>query len=199
MNRIFAKAVVGFFVIIGFGTGCSTSPRAVDVGSKGLFQKDAQSQSMTVTSGTMPISLPPTVTSKSESGFMWPVKEGKVSSFFGKRKRDFHEGIDIRANRGNPIYAAKAGEVIYNSRKIRGYGNMIVIKHDDGMATVYAHNRKNLVKHGEKVKQGQLIGLIGSTGKSTGPHLHFEIRKGELAQDPLLYLPQVRSPAMAVK
>ena len=95
--------------------------------------------------------------------------------------------------------AAKDGDVIYSSRKIHGYGNMIVLKHADGMATVYAHNKKNLVHAGDHVTQGQVIGYVGSTGKATGPHVHFEVRRNELPQDPLLYLPQVRTPAMAVK
>lgn len=124
--------------------------------------------------------------------FIWPIKRGQITSLFGSRRRDFHEGIDIRANRGTPVYAAKAGRVIYASRKIRGYGNMIVLRHSDGTSSVYAHNKKNLVRRGQTVDQGQMIAEVGATGKATGPHLHFEIRKGEIAQDPLIYLPQVR-------
>jgi murein DD-endopeptidase MepM/ murein hydrolase activator NlpD len=183
-----------FISAVAFVSGCSSVPR-VDDGNRGLFQKAAPSL---VREG-MPISLPSGANEKSDSGFAWPVKEGKVSSLFGSRKRDYHEGIDIRTNRGSPIFASKEGEVIYSSRKIRGYGNMIVVKHTEEFATVYAHNRKNLVKVGDHVTQGQVLGLVGATGKATGPHLHFEIRKGELPQDPLLYLPQLRTPAVASK
>lgn len=174
------------------GSGCSSVPR-VPTAERGLLQQAPETALHT----GLPISIPSSVSQNSGYGFVWPVKEGKVSSFFGSRKRDYHEGIDIRTSRGSPIFAAKAGDVIYSGRKIHGYGNMIVVKHGDGFATVYAHNRKNLVKVGDHVKQGQLVGLVGATGKATGPHLHFEIRKGELPQDPLLYLPQVRTPSVA--
>lgn len=179
-------------------SGCSSVP-VRPAPAQGLFQKQ-ETPSAVVINGNrapLPISIPPSVNHSSDSGFVWPVREGKVSSFFGSRRRDYHEGIDINTARGNPIYAAKDGEVIYSSRKIKGYGNMIVVRHDSGLATVYAHNKKNLVRVGAKVRQGQLLAYVGATGKATGPHLHFEIRKGEIPQDPLLYLPQVRTPAMA--
>lgn len=172
--------------------GCASVPRN-DTGAHGVLQAPLADRT------PLPISIPPTVAERSNYGFIWPIKEGKVSSFFGTRRRDYHEGIDIKTNRGSPVLAAKDGEVIYSSKKIHGYGNMIVIKHPDGMATVYAHNRKNLVKVGEHVTQGQVVGYVGATGKATGPHLHFELRRGELPQDPLLYLPQVRTPAVAHK
>lgn len=198
-----ATAFLSLSALIGL-SGCSSVPR-VHTGERGLLQRSSSNQPRIVRAasrddlGTLPISIPPSISEKSDSGFIWPIKEGSVSSFFGSRKRDYHEGIDIRANRGTPIFAARAGEVIYSSRKINGYGNMIVVKHDDGYASVYAHNKKNLVKKGERVTQGQLMGFVGATGKATGPHLHFEIRKGELPQDPLLYLPQVRNSDVAHK
>lgn len=125
--------------------------------------------------------------------FIWPVKQGQITSLYGSRRRDFHEGIDIRARKGSPVFAAKAGRVIYSARRIHGYGNMVVVRHSDGTSTVYAHNKRNIVHRGQLVTQGQQIAEVGSSGKSTGPHVHFEIRRGELPQDPLLYLPQVRS------
>jgi murein DD-endopeptidase MepM/ murein hydrolase activator NlpD len=188
-----AGCLISILVALLLVSGCA-SVRTTDTGNRGLFQNDSS-----IARGPVNVSIPPSVIDKSEFGFIWPVREGSVSSFFGKRRRDYHEGIDIRANRGNPVFAAKEGTVIYASRKIHGYGNMIVVKHADGLATVYAHNKKNLVKRGEHVTQGQLLAYVGATGKATGPHLHFEIRKGELPQDPLLYLPQVRAPAMAHK
>lgn len=180
---------LGIFAIL--ASGCSTV-KVTDSGNRGVLQQSP------VVVLPKPIELP-IMPNPIEAGFIWPVHEGKVSSFYGQRRRDFHEGIDIRCNRGSSIFAAKAGTVIYSSRKIKGYGNMIVIRHDDGTSTVYAHNRKNLVKRGSRVTQGQLLGYVGATGKATGPHLHFEIRKGELPQDPLLYLPQIRSPTIAHK
>jgi murein DD-endopeptidase MepM/ murein hydrolase activator NlpD len=82
------------------------------------------------------------------------------------------------------------GEVIY-SDQLRGYGNMILIRHSGGIVSVYAHNQLNLVREGQPVARGEIIGRVGSTGRVTGPHLHFEIRKNNLAQDPLRYLPQL--------
>lgn len=172
-------------------TACSSVPR-VDTGERGLLQPATPK-----TVAELPGLLPESTMQTSHTGFVWPLRVGKVTSLFGTRKRDFHEGLDIRANRGTPIYAARDGVVIYSARRIRGYGNMIVIKHEDSFATVYAHNRKNLVKRGTRVTQGQILGYVGATGKATGPHLHFEIRKGEVAQDPLLYLPQLRQPSVA--
>ncbi len=116
---------------------------------------------------------------------------GRISSRFGKRidpvskrRNSFHKGIDIAAPLGTPVYAAESGSVIDAEFKKNGYGNLIVIKHGNDMATYYGHLSKILVSGGIKVSKGQLIGNVGSTGKSTGPHLHFEIRKGSQALDP---------------
>jgi len=192
MTRLNRMLVLAAMAIL---SGCSAVP-ALKTANRGLLQETPEA-----VRPLLPVSTQGSVAMNNgaahQADFIWPVSQGAVTSFFGKRKRDFHEGIDIRANRGTPVYAARGGEVIYSSRRIRGYGNMIVIKHEDGLATVYAHNKKNTVRKGDRVGQGQLIGYIGATGKATGPHLHFEIRKGELAQDPLVFLPQMRAPAMA--
>lgn len=119
--------------------------------------------------------------------FLWPV-QGKVSSTFGLRDNIMHSGIDITAPTGGKIVASCEGTVIYSDNKIAGYGNLIVIKHQDNFFTIYAHNQKNLVNVGDIVKGGDLIGYVGSTGKTTGPHLHFEIRIGKKAHDPMDYL-----------
>lgn len=118
--------------------------------------------------------------------FIWPVK-GKITSYFGKRGGEFHKGIDISASDGDEIRASCDGVVSYADK--RGtYGNVIIILHEDGFATVYAHNKKNLVSLNQKVKQGDVIGIVGQTGRATAPHLHFEIRKNGKAEDPLIYL-----------
>ena len=119
--------------------------------------------------------------------FEWPVR-GKLTSKFGKRGGRNHEGIDIRARTGTPIHAAESGRVIMSGR-MRGYGNVVVVKHAGKYRSLYAHASKLLVRKGDFVEQGQRIALVGSTGRSTGPHLHFEIRRGEKPQDPLAYLP----------
>jgi len=126
---------------------------------------------------------------RSAPKFLWPLEGGRISSFYGWRNsRRFHDGIDIIAKAGTTVYASKGGEIIYSGSRIRGYGNMIVIRGNEGMNTVYAHNKTNLVKKGSVVSQGDAIAYVGSTGHSSGSHLHFEIRKGKFTVDPLKYL-----------
>jgi murein DD-endopeptidase MepM/ murein hydrolase activator NlpD len=121
--------------------------------------------------------------------FFLPV-HGTVNSGFGPRGASFHDGVDIGAPMGTPIRAIERGEVIYSDR-LRGYGNIVILRHADGLVSVYAHNEINLVREGQTVGRGEIIGRVGSTGRVTGPHLHFEIRKNNTAQDPLFYLPQL--------
>ena len=122
----------------------------------------------------------------SASGFIWPVN-GTVVSGFGMRWGRMHEGIDISASTGTPIWAAAAGTVIWSSWR-GGYGNCVVVDHGNGLATLYAHASALLVSVGQEVSQGQNVALVGSTGNSSGPHLHFEVRVNGVAVDPLLYL-----------
>lgn len=117
----------------------------------------------------------------------WPLN-GRITSGFGKRGKEFHHGLDIGAKAGTPIRAALAGTVRFAGYKNRIYGNAVEIVHDNGLVTIYAHNSKNLVKKGQRVTAGQVIGQVGSTGRSTGPHLHFELRIDNQAVDPLPYL-----------
>ncbi len=136
--------------------------------------------------GHMAISgaLPPPTKSRP---FAWPAR-GLVVSRFGVRHGRMHNGIDIAADEGKPVYAARSGKVIFVSDYQKGYGRLILIQHDETYITVYAHNSKNLVRLGDKVKQGQTIALIGRTGNATGPHLHFEIRQNRKPIDPLKLL-----------
>ena len=120
---------------------------------------------------------------------IWPA-EGRLSSKFGMRKTRMHDGVDIANVKGTKIVAAAAGTVVHSNAKLSGYGNLIIIRHAADMFTAYAHNQKNLVKKGDKVKKGQLIAYMGTTGRSTGSHVHFEVRRGETAVDPLAYLPK---------
>ena len=99
-----------------------------------------------------------------------------------------HQGIDISAGSGTPIRAAKSGTVIY-AGWMDGYGNIIVIDHGGGFATAYAHQSRLGAVDGQSVSQGQVIGYVGSTGHSTGPHLHFETRVNGTPQDPMRFLP----------
>jgi len=123
--------------------------------------------------------------------FIWPV-DGEVSSLFGMRHGRRHDGVDIRAKIGTPVYASADGEVVY-AKKMRGYGNLVLLKHAEDFFSVYAHNSVNLVKVGAKIRKGQLVSRVGRTGRATGPHLHFEIREGAKARNPLFFLPKTRS------
>ncbi len=129
----------------------------------------------------------PEVPDSSVDGFIWPVN-GTINSGFGPRGISSHDGIDISAPEGTPIRAIEKGEVIY-SDQLRGYGNIIIVRHTGGFISVYAHNEANLVREGQAVSRGEVIARVGNTGRVTGPHLHFEIRKNNAAQDPLRYLP----------
>ncbi|MEX2211486.1 MAG: peptidoglycan DD-metalloendopeptidase family protein [Gaiellaceae bacterium] len=122
----------------------------------------------------------------SGQGFIWPVS-GTLTSTFGWRWGRMHQGIDISAASGTPIRAAASGAVIY-SGWLGGYGNLVVIDHGGGLSTAYAHNSSNAVSPGQQVAQGQVIAYLGSTGYSTGPHVHFEVRVNGAAVDPLGYL-----------
>ena len=130
----------------------------------------------------------------SESGFQWPLPAGynTLTSLFGSRihpitkKANNHTGIDIPAPGGTAIYAAKSGVVITSVKK-GSYGNYVVVSHRDGTSTLYAHMSKRAVSEGATVKQGQVIGYVGTTGSSTGNHLHFEVRVNGTRKDPVNY------------
>jgi murein DD-endopeptidase MepM/ murein hydrolase activator NlpD len=119
--------------------------------------------------------------------FIWPIR-GKVSREFGIRGTVKHDGIDISARRGTPIKASDFGIVLYSGNEIRGYGNTIIIKHQGGFITIYAHNDINEVADGMQVKRGQIIGRVGNTGRASAPHLHFEIRKNNRPINPRVLL-----------
>ena len=127
-----------------------------------------------------------TVQHVSGAGLIWPVN-APITSPFGWRWGRMHEGIDLGAAYGSPIAAAAAGVVIYAGWE-GGYGNLVVIDHGGGLATAYGHQSRIAVSVGQSVSQGETIGYVGSTGHSTGPHLHFEVRVNGQAVDPLGYL-----------
>ncbi len=118
---------------------------------------------------------------------VWPVR-GQVTSAYGKRGGRMHEGIDIAARSGTTIRACNAGKVIFAGR-LGGYGKMVIIKHAGHYRSVYAHASRLHVRVGQFVERGQKIASVGSTGRASGPHLHFEIRRGESPTDPVRYLP----------
>lgn len=121
--------------------------------------------------------------------FLWPVPASNtITSGFGQRWGHNHEGIDISGRIGSHIVAADEGVVVYSGSEIGGYGNITVIAHKNGFFSVYAHAKTNLTHQGQRVYRGQVIAQIGMTGRTTGPHLHFEIRKNGEAIDPTTFL-----------
>ncbi len=121
----------------------------------------------------------------------WPVT-GTVTSHFGRRKGRAHDGIDIGAPMGTQVRAAADGDVVFADTH-RGYGNVVILRHADGVMTIYAHHQKNLVLAGQRVRQGDPIAQVGSTGRASGPHLHFEVRQRAQPHDPLRFLPRSAS------
>ncbi len=125
--------------------------------------------------------------------FAWPAA-GRISSLFGPRGKADHDGIDIAASEGTPVYCAAPGVVLY-SGVLRGYGRVVIVGHEYGLSSVYAHNREVFVRTGARLRRGSVIASVGRTGKVTGPNLHFEIRRENVALNPLHYLPR-RAPAV---
>ncbi|WP_199247190.1 peptidoglycan DD-metalloendopeptidase family protein [[Phormidium] sp. ETS-05] len=126
------------------------------------------------------------------NGYIWPA-QGVMTSGYGWRWGRMHKGIDIAAPIGTPIYAAAPGKVTFAGWNDGGYGNLVEIEHPDGSSTIYAHNNRIVVQEGQEVDQGEQVAEMGSTGFSTGPHLHFEIHlPGQGATNPMAYLPRER-------
>jgi murein DD-endopeptidase MepM/ murein hydrolase activator NlpD len=141
--------------------------------------------------GTVPISkpnpgykspLPPPPVAAGD--FVWPV-QGKVISNYGAKEGGMHnDGINIAVPAGTPVRAAQNGVVAYAGNELKGYGNLLLVRHSNGWMTAYAHNSKLMVKRGDTVTRGQTISLAGSTGSVSSPQVHFELRKGAKAVDP---------------
>ena len=119
----------------------------------------------------------------------WPIDQGRLTSHFGLRGNACHQGIDIAAPRGTAVRAADAGKVVFSGRQ-NGYGKMVILRHAKGHHTLYAHLQRLYVKGKQKVRRGQRIAKVGSSGRSTGPHLHFEVRVNGRMLDPMSFLPQ---------
>lgn len=127
-----------------------------------------------------PLPAPPAAT----GGFQWPI-QGKILSTFGPKANGLHnDGINIAAEMGAPVKAAQSGVVAYAGNELKGYGNLLLIRHDNGWVTAYAHNSKLLVSRGDTVMRGQTIAQAGNTGSVVTPQVHFEVRQGAKAIDP---------------
>ncbi|MFN3985926.1 MAG: peptidoglycan DD-metalloendopeptidase family protein [Rhodocyclaceae bacterium] len=131
-----------------------------------------------------PVPVPPAATAPRSSAWMWPASGGIIAGF----NEATNKGVDIGGNPGDPVVASAAGKVVYSGSGLRGYGKLVIIKHDENYLTAYAHNRELLVKEGDDVTQGQRIAELGSTDADR-PKLHFEIRRQGRPVDPMNYLP----------
>ena len=138
---------------------------------------------------------PPTLPPLADTSFVWPVRGRILSSFGSGPDGTRNDGINIAAPAGTPVLAAAAGTVAYAGNELRGYGNLILIKHAGGFITAYAHNSVLLVRRGEAVRRGEIIARIGATGAVAEPQLHFEIRRGTRSLDPSGYLPALSADA----
>ena len=128
------------------------------------------------------------LTNKVDTDFIWPVKGKILNSFGSETPGFFNDGINISSNLGTSVKASLDGEIVYSGNEIPGYGNLILIKHSKNWITAYAHLEKIVKKKGNYVKKGETIGLVGKTGNVSEVQLHFEIRKGKEAVNPLKYL-----------
>ena len=120
--------------------------------------------------------------------FQWPLKKYKITQQFNSFKRPPHLGIDLKANLGTAVLSSHSGRVVYAGKQFTGYGKVVVIEHDSHWTSLYSHLSRIQVKQGQRVKQGQVIGAVGSTGRSSGPHLHFELMYKKRNVNPLKYL-----------
>lgn len=168
------------------------SPELIAVAPLGSGTYEYDLQPRLVSPALPPLNRPDTYLPKATpifDGYIWPA-QGTLTSGYGWRWGRMHAGIDIAAAIGTPIFAAAPGVITFAGWDDSGYGNLVEIQHPDGSITLYAHNNRILVREGQQVEVGQQISEMGSTGNSTGPHLHFEIHpKGRGAENPLAYLP----------
>ncbi|HLI11452.1 MAG TPA: peptidoglycan DD-metalloendopeptidase family protein [Alphaproteobacteria bacterium] len=153
-----------------------------------------------VAAGPKLASLPPASETPAEAPegggngrFLWPIRGKIISGFGAKEDGLYNDGINIAARAGETVVAADSGVVVYAGNEIRGFGNLVLIKHDNGWMTAYAHNETLLVKRGQRVRRGQPIAKAGSSGSVSSPQLHFEVRHGSRAVDPLKYLGSLSS------
>jgi murein DD-endopeptidase MepM/ murein hydrolase activator NlpD len=120
--------------------------------------------------------------------FRWPVRGRVVTGYGAKTNGKSNDGINVAVPEGTPVKAAEDGVVAYSGNELKGYGNLILVRHSNGYVTAYAHASELLVKRGETIKRGQIIAKSGQSGEVGSPQLHFEIRKGSSPVDPLQFL-----------
>lgn len=137
------------------------------------------------TSSPEPEKKPPKVVrvGKGTGVLQWPLR-GVLYARFGKKGKEPHDGVDLAAPAGQPVKTAAAGTVLFAGDQ-KGYGLIVIVEHEGGLITLYAHNRDLRVKTGQKIREGQVVATVGDSGRTSGPHLHFEVRKDGVPVDPL--------------
>ncbi len=135
----------------------------------------------------------PVKVGRAEGSLAWPVR-GVLYARFGRKGNEAHDGIDLAAPAGTPVKTAAPGSVLFAGDQ-KGYGLIAIVEHENGLITLYAHNRDLRVKTGQKVREGQVLATVGDSGATSGPHLHFEVRKDGHPVDPLEHLGPVPSAA----
>ena len=171
------------------GTPAPPQPPSRKTAGTGATQTATPAQDAAREADAQPAAAPqpksvPRPPPRAEARFLWPVR-GKVLSGFGPMEGGLHnDGINIAAPAGTPVKSAENGVVAYVGNELRGFGNLLLIKHADGWVTAYAHTQEVLVSHGQKIKRGQIVARVGATGSVSQPQLHFEVRKRSKAKDP---------------
>ncbi|CTQ55656.1 Murein hydrolase activator NlpD precursor [Roseibium album] len=179
-------------------TVTSDVPSAVAAAPSGKVEKNALPQPALTQEArpTEPIKTPTKVASIQEdadttsSKFRWPVRGRIISDFGAKPGGGKNEGVNLAVPEGTAVKAADGGTVIYSGNELKGYGNLILVRHDEGWVSAYAHNSELKVKRGDTVRRGDVVGLAGATGSVNQPQVHFELRKGNKPVDPLKYMPK---------
>lgn len=170
ISRSMALALISILVLVACGSSQTRRPASYVEGADEQLLQDWKD-------------------TRQRSYFNWPVDEARMTRGYLPNRKKPHLGIDLAAGKGTNIYAAHDGTVVYTGKDFRGFGQMVLIEGSKGWASLYAHFSTIKVKQGQKVSQGDIIGGMGRTGRATGVHLHFEIRKARGPVDPLLYLP----------
>lgn len=198
------RLITFIFIFFTFACGTlktaqlSTAQKFSGLGSyHALGQGDIEESDEEAIEDELEVIPPPVITApgykpQAKFSLQWPVKHIRINQRFNPwKKKRAHQGIDLGGSKTSDILAAHEGVVIYAGRGFKGYGKMVLVEYDDQWATLYAHLSKILVKTGESVGTGHVLGKMGRTGRATGVHLHFELLHNKQPIDPLLFLPEI--------
>ncbi|MFQ5442905.1 MAG: peptidoglycan DD-metalloendopeptidase family protein [Thermodesulfobacteriota bacterium] len=163
-------------------------PTAIKAGKKILIPGAQKVLHVTPANKALPAAVKPRYAAAYKNKFLWPVKGSVLRSYGPMDGGVYNDGIDISVRKRTQVKASHSGRVVYVDDSFRAYGNIIIIKHDKGIYTVYAHNKQNIAVRGETVSKGDIIATAGSEGSGAG-YLHFEVRNGKNPMDPLFFLP----------